>query len=198
MDRVRPLKRNDCDAPTLLDRLRIATHDVHDRLHRHPVTAPLISDDLTPGHYIGVLKAFYGFYGPCEARLGPSPFASRAAWLARDLTWFGIDPDTVPTTTDLPALDRADAVWGYHYVSEGSALGSRVISRGLRNSLSVSAETGGRFFEAYGETTGTRWRRFRALLTARTEYPDAVIDGACATFSALEQWLSHCWERETP
>ncbi len=177
---------------TLLGALRAATYEVHERLHVHPMTEPLTSDTLTREHYINVLKAFYGFYVPCEAQIKEFAYASRLEWLTQDLQYFEVDLDGIALSFSPPDLRSAGALLGYHYVTEGSTLGSQVISKQLRKNLNISPDKGGRFFHAYGKETGVKWKNFRALFERQSAGHDGVIETALATFLALEKWLWHC------
>ena len=54
----------------VLQELRIVTHDVHERLHHHPLLLNLINEKLTRDDYVWVLRSFERFYEGLNARIG--------------------------------------------------------------------------------------------------------------------------------
>ncbi len=181
-------------AQALLQRLRTATAEAHERLHVHPLTEPLTSPNLTHAHYILILHAFYGFYAPLASCTESA--AMRAMWLEEDLDYFDQKPPNIPRCFDRPPLKEATKQMGFLYVTEGSSLGSQVISKHLQKSLGLTQETGGRFFHAHGKETGTVWRHTKTLLEAQPiRSYDAIICAAQHAFLSLERWLTHCHER---
>lgn len=185
------------DQACLLDLLRNETHDVHERLHVHPVTKPLLEHSLTRQHYVHVLRAFYGFHKPLETKAGSYRNISRAAFLKQDLEYLN-DKTKIPFCFELPALDTLFKRLGCWYVVEGSSLGSTLIYKHLQKHLGLNAETGARFFYAYGKDTGRNWNTFKAFLNrqnASQEETKQILKGAIDTFSCLEKWLWECHRR---
>ena len=184
---------------SLLSLLRKATHDIHERLHVHPVTAPLLLPSLTRAHYIDVLRAFYGFHKPLEAKAPSYRQISRAGLIRQDLDYLG-DKAEVPLCFELPALEASFERLGYWYVVEGSSLGSALIYKHLQKHLGLNADMGARFFYAYGKETGRNWNEFKAFLYDQNLTQDAIgqaTNAAMETFSCLEKWLWHCHRRMT-
>ena len=183
----------------VLQALREATYAVHERLHIHPLTAPLTALDLTQAHYINVLQAFYGFYRPCESQIaGVDQMTSRVTWLEQDLEYFGCNTADISLCFEIPPLQHTAQQLGYFYVVEGSSLGSQIIAQHLHASLGVTPDTGGRFFHAYGKQTGKRWRDYKTQLeTKSTQLYQGIVDSACHTFAVLERWLTYCYQRWT-
>jgi len=171
--------------------LRRETGIVHERLHVHPLTAPLLSPNLTREHYIHVLQAFYGFHKPLEAKVRPYRPVSRAGWIERDLESLGCDID-IALCFELPEINTEAALFGYWYVVEGSSLGSAMIYKHLQKHLGLDAKTGARFFYAYERDTGEYWKVFLGFLAEQDLDEQEQAEAASAalgTFLCLEKWL---------
>ena len=180
---------------SVLQELRCATSEAHQRLHHHPLTYQLTSPNLTETQYIDVLKAFYGFYKPCEQSVSAyaKSRASRALWLEQDLTYFACPVQAIDLCVELPVLRSEQNILGYLYVIEGSSLGSRIIMRCLQNSLSLTAHTGARFFSAYSGKTAEHWRHMQQLLASQSSFHHhTIVQSACDVFRTLESWLWRC------
>ena len=192
----------------ILARLRVATHDAHERLEARIDILECASSLPT---YKILLQQFYGFYFLLEPRLAevlarelPTfDFEARrkVPLLARDLGVFGVgldQLDVLPACRNLPAVKALPGALGCLYVMEGSTLGGKIISRYLRERLDLDATNGAAFFNGYGGETGRMWRAFGEMLTCwaeETGEDDALIlQGAIQTFAALEVWLA----REEP
>jgi heme oxygenase len=145
-----------------------------------------------------VLDAFLAAWEPAMATALPARFhqwldaRSRRPFLQRDLQALGI-PAAPPAV--LPPFDSDAAAWGSLYVLEGSALGGRVITRGLA-SAGLHAGTGAAYFHGWGDDVGDMWREARELLLSELAAPAAVAqacDAACATFDTLSVLLENAW-----
>lgn len=192
--------------------LQEVTATVHDRLHRHPLLAPLsgepVTDDgrsgaaatgrtLTILHYRAALAALFGFHEAAASVLavaaeadparhddGPGPAALRLDLLRADLQVLGLSPAAVARLPRawLPVPDSRPAVWGVRYVVDGSALGGRVIARSVAARLGLDAATGLAFFTGLGADTGAAWQALCSRLETELETPEAR---AAAAESAL-------------
>ena len=184
-----------------LTRLRAETRPRHDAIE---AALELTSSALTLGTYRQTLTRFYGFYGPLEAGLW-----AVGGWVERgldlterrktplleaDLRALGVaNPQDLPVCTDLPPHDTVAATFGCLYVLEGATLGGQVISPVLRKRLGVTPDTGGRFFDGYGDRTGPMWQAFRAALVAfavTSGDQDEIVSAAKDTFSKLHRWMT--------
>lgn len=197
------------DAPTrekgsaLHRRLRQETAKLHDHLDAH---LPLLDPHLSIDRYRDVLEVFLGFYAPLEdnlARLASSavspfdlPLRLRAELIERDLLALGASRRQVadlPRCTDLPRLSCLEDLAGCLYVLEGACLGGQVIAPVLQQRLGLDRDTGASFFIGDAEATQARWNRVLGWLEslpsagARTE---DIVASACATFSALIEWVT--------
>ena len=181
-------------APAILrDALRMATTEVHKRLHRHSGFAAVQSGTIDHRNYITLLIRLYGFYSPFEAAAQLAP--ERTRWLEIDLAALGVSPvvcGELPRCK-FPQPFSPDHILGARYVVEGSALGGRGMARQLDKLLGTEVTAGRQFFSGHGAATGAVWREYLVLLSAIPSSAlrcTAIIDGANATFATFEQWLS--------
>lgn len=173
--------------------LRAATHDIHERLHRHPALAAVQAGDIDGVAYLRLLARLYGFHIGFEraARIQPE----RSVWLEKDLVALGISPEqlaTLPLCRGFPTLAPPEALLGALYVVEGSALGGVALARGLDGLIGVGVLDGRRFFAGHQSETGSAWRAYLASLSGAPHTADqqaTIIATATATFALFECWL---------
>ena len=181
-------------APAMLrDALRLATMDVHERLHHHSGFAAVQSGTIDRASYITLLSRLYGFYRPFEAAAQLD--LARTRWLDSDLDALGVSRVVRETLPRCPFAQpfSPDHSLGARYVIEGSALGGRGMARQLDGLLGPGEAAGRKFFSGHGAATGAAWRDYLALLSAVSSSAlrlATIIDGAIATFAMFEQWLS--------
>ena len=174
--------------------LRDATHDVHQRLHRHAGFAAIQDATIDLASYRRLLTRLYGFYVPFEGAAAVG--RDRSVWLQDDLRALGADPNALRASAmcdDMPCLNTAAARLGALYVVEGSALGGRELHRNLDHLLGAQAIDGRRFFLGRGSGTGEAWRRYLSELSAGSNDPmarAAIIGAALRTFTVFERWMS--------
>lgn len=189
--------------PSLRERLRGETRREHEQLEQQ---LDLVRPDLTIAQYRETLERFYGFYAGWEPQAAPLLELFQPGFyeprrklplLLSDLRALGSDPVALPVCTDLPHLAPGASVVGSAYVIEGSTLGGQIISRHLAQTLHLSGD-GTRFFQSYGELTGTRWRAFLALVEgiALPAEQDAAVASASATFHAVARWMAFAGANE--
>lgn len=190
---------------TLLSLLRDATAEAHRRLEE---TVDISQTARSARRYRRLLEDFLGFHAAAQEKLEAPPDLPRAgyapaerrktAWLEADLKALGLSAEEVralPLCRDLPDLPDAAAAMGCAYVVEGSTLGGRHIAAFLDKSGVIPREAR-RFFQGYGEETGTKWREFCAALeTVEKADHDRAARAAVETFAAMERWLSRPRER---
>lgn len=130
----------------------------------------------------------------CSAQLEASPRywdqRRTAAWLADDLSY--LPSARVDVAGSLPSSRLADSVhfsehsaMGVAYVHEGSALGASYLAKYAWDALGINANNGGRYFAAYGSSTGTYWKQFLHWMGQRLTEPghaDTALDAAVKTF----------------
>jgi heme oxygenase (biliverdin-IX-beta and delta-forming) len=195
-----------------LDNLRIATREIHERLHLHPAFAPLACTPPDLPGYARLLAQLQGFHVPVEAWLfaGAARHVPELTDLARrrKAHLLGADLASLAAIASPSAgpgaameiggdLSRA-AVLGGLYVTEGSTLGGRELGRRLEQALGsrgLVGSEGRRFLLAYGTSQGAMWRRFCAIAEQVTqdfsaaEHAD-MTSAARALFLRLEDWLT--------
>jgi heme oxygenase len=127
-------------------------------------------------------------------------------WLSEDLRYLAIDPEAPiyrpRQSISLPVPNGPGEVIGLLYVIEGATKGGQVVSRELRNNFGMTALSGARFFNAYGDASenARRWREFE-------EYADSVRDdpvqlgaaesAAMVAFTMVEKELDDYYTRLT-
>jgi heme oxygenase (biliverdin-IX-beta and delta-forming) len=109
----------------------------------------------------------------------------RRDWLAADLH---------ALATALPAqqslgfeLLTSGHGFGCLYVLEGSALGGRVISKRVKQTLGLGPATGGAYFHGLGRQTASHWSEF---LTTLNTIPANSVMGADAEAGAITTFLA--------
>lgn len=198
-------------APSLiLSRLRLETRGEHEAVEQ---VLDLLSTALTHNGYRQRLEQFYGFYAPLEKALkhgverrtrkasetniAMNPRSALAlrlnktALLQHDLHQIGGATDNIPLCHDLPPHATQAEILGCLYVMEGATLGGQMITRHVRATLGITPETGGRFFNGYGDDTGKMWQGMRQLLVSgasdnKTE--NTIVATAITTFACLRRW----------
>jgi heme oxygenase len=179
---------------TILDQLRSATREVHQRLHGHGGLAAVSAGTIDRAAYMALLGRLYGFHHPFE--VAAQDGHERTRWLEDDLTALGVDAERrrgLPRCAAFAAAMSGDHLMGARYVIEGSALGGRGLARGLDHLLGPGVMAGRRFFSGHGADTGGMWRAYLARLSAASANRAghaAIIAGATSTFAIFEQWLA--------
>lgn len=187
----------------LLQALKARTAASHSKLEN---SLDVFSQVRTPADYRRLLAKFFTLYEPLEAQLGASvdwtslkfDFEAhrKTAWLRDDLAALGVsaaEMDSWQRCAELPDTTGVGAAIGCLYVLEGSTLGGQVISKRFRETLGVTPENGGRFFNGYGAETGQRWRAFGHWAQRADEQAGGLeqpaAEAAQRTFACFGQWL---------
>lgn len=199
----------------VLQSLRDATHAAHVRINHHPYLAGLTKPGYPLDHYRSLLMAYFHLYGSVERQIdgfasgNAIPFTYGTArrklpWLQADLHFFGMDPqnsDVVdPPVARLPeypavvAFEDIGALIGTLYAIEGATLGGQVISRHLQATLGLTASTGARFFNGYGDSASTQqhWQEFCRFANGIADHPHLVQSAqqaALRMFDLIESQL---------
>ncbi|OWK38693.1 biliverdin-producing heme oxygenase [Fimbriiglobus ruber] len=184
----------------ILARLKQETQPQHEAVERR---LGLFDHPPTRDSYRTLLRRFYGFHEPVEARIGGLADWSqlgfdfdrrrKAALLEQDLQALGdtrATLDALPRCPDLPDLSSVPRALGCLYVLEGSTLGGQYITRHLGKLPGGPFPTA--FFASYGDEVGAMWKAFGAFLTAYSQAradDDVIVASARDTFAALGAWL---------
>jgi heme oxygenase len=161
-------------------------------MHALPVFRAIEEERLDLRNYgrlIGMLGRFHGAVAAALARSAHGPLSNaprRLAALRRDAAAIGAG--VLPEPPDW-TLDSDAAALGALYVSEGSALGGRVIARRLDYLFGRSAQ--GRTFFAGTAEDRTHWRRVAALLAEPREQDqaDEAVAAAEGCFALFERCM---------
>jgi len=193
------MMREDEKASPARAALRSATRAAHLRLHGHPALAALAAGTIAPAQYLQLLARLYGFHLPFEQALIEAALrhgadlriGARAHLLARDLVDLGATGEAIASLpmAEAPAL-RSPGEWlGALYVREGSTLGAARLAAALDPLLGAGALRGRRFLSG-GD--GECWRKCCAALEegARRGLLPEIVEGARASFHAIEHWLA--------
>lgn len=196
----------------LLSRLRQETAAAHQSLEDSLDVPSII---LHREAYRKMLGRFYGFHRGIEQALedvGSWPQGKynpverrKSPWLAEDLHALGWSAQRLASLPacqpeDLPFLKDTASALGCAYVMEGSTLGGRHISALIAKGSAVP-EGAFRFFQSYGQETGTKWREFLEILAvfeklASVEEGDQAVRSARETFQFFSLWMQRDLSRQ--
>jgi heme oxygenase len=112
----------------------------------------------------------------------------RRDWLAADLHALAL-PLPAPQSLGFK-LPTSGHGFGCLYVLEGSALGGRVISKRVKQTLGLGPASGGAYFHGLGRQTSSHWSDFLTALNtipANSAMGADAEAGAIATFVAFRQ-----------
>lgn len=172
-------------SPTVMDRLKGGTQDLHDSAEAHAHQAALVKGELPLETYVEHLKQHYVLHKALEAKLREVRASHPAfeavvheeqyqePYLLEDFAHFGVDPATIeplPETTEVVnqieagvAQDPLKAL-GYHYVLEGSNNGNRFIAMKLAQVYNLTEGKGLKYLDPYGQSQREKWMAFRAAM----------------------------------
>ena len=171
--------------------LRTATHDIHERMHRHPALSRLAAGTIGRDAYRHLLARSYGFYAMIEPVLGLAGNSTEC--LFDDLTTLGMTPaaiDDLPRCAPLAVgQGQAEAI-GARYVLLGASLGGKVMARAIADRPEGDAALPVRFLTG---TSDTAWKIFATNL--ESDLPDAALrtraaKAATAVFAAYDEWMT--------
>jgi heme oxygenase len=189
---------SDVDESNVFDLLRKGTADLHQQIERR---VSVFREGFNLENYAQLVEQFFGFWAPVEERLSKlRPLRDpdlalqsrlKCCLLRDDLLILGRDPEAVRQCEKLPQLDTFLQGLGCLYVLEGSTLGSRIISRRLKETLQLGKGSGASFFNAYGGLIGSRWMEFEGFVSASVKpgQADDVVKAARETFMCFYEWL---------
>lgn len=179
----------------VMDELRNATRLQHRALDQDPCIAARFQTKQGLAHILG---RWYGFLVPYEAYLGnvagelSNVIASRkkTPFLRADLKIHGIQLEQLSECSDVPRPSSQAEILGAMYVTEGSTLGGRFLSRHIESTLGLSNNAGYSFFNAYGAQTGARWKEFGNIVELACSRDLGITIGAAQqTFASIHNWL---------
>jgi heme oxygenase len=188
----------DVEECNVFDLLRKGTADVHHLIERR---VPVFREGFNLQDYTRLVEHFFGFWSPVAESLAnlkslrdsdlSLQVRFKCSLLRDDLLMLGRDPAAVAICEKLPRLDTFPRRLGCLYVLEGSALGSQIIARHLRETLDLGERSGASFFNGNGGLTGSRWTEFKRFVSVSVKPEDAddVVGAARETFMCFYEWL---------
>jgi heme oxygenase (biliverdin-IX-beta and delta-forming) len=180
---------------TIHSRLKSATADLHAE-----VASTLDLDEITKSvaAYAKALRILYLVFNHAYKELSDIDFQPRKIdlgsigrrrdWLAADLHALAL-PLPAPQSLGFK-LPTSGHGFGCLYVLEGSALGGRVISKRVKQTLGLGPASGGAYFHGLGRQTSSHWSDFLTALNtipANSAMGADAEAGAIATFVAFRQ-----------
>jgi heme oxygenase (biliverdin-IX-beta and delta-forming) len=183
---------------TVHSRLKSATADLH-----LEVESALSVDGITKSlaaysEAIGIIYlVFYHAYKELS-NIDFQPLKIDLGSIRRRRDWLAADLHALATAFQAPQslcfeLSTSGHGFGCLYVLEGSALGGRVISKRVKQTLGLGPATGGAYFHGLGRQTAGHWADFLTALNAIPANSAMGADaeaGAIATFLAFRQAIS--------
>ncbi|MES2855264.1 MAG: biliverdin-producing heme oxygenase [Bdellovibrionota bacterium] len=177
--------------PDLISELRSVTRESHSKIEN--ILKDLTDPSLTRERYAEILSGFHTFNSLIEPSL--SKFErelsalgieisdrKKSGWLHEDLALVSVEARS--KSIDISSVKPPNSVpeaLGWLYVLEGSTLGGQVIAKNLSAALGIEADSGARYFSAYGSQTGKMWQSFlRSLNRYELEMPKGVSSSICA------------------
>lgn len=191
-----PTARATEEFPGVLERLRVGTRSLHERVETR---VDLAGRCATKEAYRGLLVQMFGLHTAIEAILSRLDWTGTGIDLAQRRKTHYIRADLVhldgqevgppPSCVNVPRLRTLAEGFGCLYVVEGSTLGGQLILRHLRRTLDLGPGNGASFFASYGPEVGSMWRAFgdaaRSHCTTEARIREAV-DSAITTFEFFE------------
>jgi heme oxygenase (biliverdin-IX-beta and delta-forming) len=146
--------------------------------------------------YIALLRIMYGYYKPLQDVLQPAASEEiqlrHADNILHDICDLGSTDNHIPVCNRIPCLNTSGSVLGALYVTEGSTLGGRIITKMIVKQLNIPPERGFSFFNAYGDDTQLMWEKFKRMLNRpRTQQEQTeMVTAAIDTFSSFNDWIT--------
>ena len=188
---------------TVHRRLKSATADLHVE-----VESALDLDKITKSAaaYSEVILILYLVFDCAYKELSDidfQPLKIDLGNIGRRRDWLAADLHALATALPAPQtlgfeLPTSGHGFGCLYVLEGSALGGRVISKRVKQTLGLGPATGGAYFHGLGRQTARHWSDFLTALNtipANSAMGADAEAGAIATFVAFRQAISQFGDR---
>ncbi|PZX61290.1 heme oxygenase [Algoriphagus ratkowskyi] len=185
-------------SPSFLLQLKASTSKPHQELENLPISAALLSDDVSRENYILYLDLMYDAIREVEKTLFPvlkneiSDLDQRRKLplLEKDFKNLGYTKDNVcPVFKALENEISIGFAMGMMYVIEGSSLGGRYIYKHIHKTLGYDLQTGASYFAGYSDQTGILWKQFMTAITnfeVQSQSGKDIIAGANYTFTAIK------------
>lgn len=179
--------------------LKSKTRDLHSKIDAHPLLKQLVSPDLDTYHYRLVLQATGSWLimlKPLFVVQSNAPIQRidlKLGRLSKDLAALGSYLKANSTHEDVPTLS-VPALWGAHYVIEGSTLGGVFLAPRIEKTLSRKDVT--LYYRGDGEQTRPEWintqNELETNLKSTNDFDEALF-GASYSFELLHQIMDNVW-----
>lgn len=184
-----------------LKTLRTVTGPSHKKLEEVPLSAIIVSENVTLKHYARYLEKMRSYISEFESKIFPVLAGKipdieqrrKTQLLDRDLDYLkskGISQAGAPPVNLSSNVSLLYAL-GCMYVIEGSTLGGKIIYKNISARLGVDAFNGAGYFAGYGPETGSKWTNFLEILChygTIEENEQEILRGAKDTFNTM-LWL---------
>jgi len=188
-------------ADLFLGRLRNQTMESHKALEKLPVSASILSSQVTRESYGHYLSLMHDVVADTEKNIFPilqtvvPDLESRGKRISieADLHYLGFEKDSFRAVFGGSEIFSEPFALGILYVIEGSSLGGRFIFNHVSNAIGVDENNGAAYFAGYGNKTGQLWKHFLQILTsyeAQNYAGDEIIEGAEYAFKAIHKHFS--------
>ena len=179
--------------------LKSETRDLHSKIDAHPLLKQLVRPDLDIYHYRLVLQATGCWLVMLKTQFVPLQNAPvhridlKLGRLSKDLAVIGSHLKPISAHLNVSTLS-VPALWGAHYVIEGSSLGGVFLAPRIEKTLSRKDVT--LFYRGDGEQTSSEWSNTKVQLEnnlqSAEEYDEALF-GASYSFELLHQIMDNVW-----
>ncbi|MFC3695462.1 biliverdin-producing heme oxygenase [Chenggangzhangella methanolivorans] len=174
--------------PTRAERLKGATHELHEALDGRMMGADLFS---SPERYALFLRMQRRFHAEIAPLYSDGALGALVPELAVRAKLAEIDLDLAAVGAERPALGASSvdprdvpAALGWLYVAEGSSLGAAFLFKAAQK-LGFDETSGARHLAAHPEGRGLHWRRFVEALNAAELTPEEDARAEAAAVAAF-------------
>ena len=182
---------------SLFDVVKKETKTHHQSVEK--VLVKELKDLKSLNDYGNLLKRLYQFYVPIENDLQniisteiveDIQQRKHNHRLLKDIKDIDSSYNENPENKHLEINDLSYAL-GVMYVIEGSTMGGQIISKMLQKNLDLQNENMTSYFNSYGNESMQMWTLFKNQVTSSSSKisEKQMVEGAKATFTALENWL---------
>ena len=173
----------------VLQELRITTHDVHERLHNHPMLLNLITENLTRNDYLWALRSFERFYESLNGLIGFELIQEKLTLIRQDTDFLGSKKNPLPQCAYFKNEYDPNHTLGVKYVIIGSALGGSLISKNIEKRLKLEPGNGNSYFGSSPDIARKHWKNYQLTLEKECTNIQNCSEAALNIFEMLEKWL---------
>lgn len=187
---------DDTTTVTFLENLRSQTNDSHKKLENLPVSASILSQNLSVKAYAHYLLLMRDVHAQMEHAVFPTLSGlipdleqrRKSGLLEADLDSIDASKKDMQVVFKSAADFSVPFALGMMYTVEGSSLGGRFILKNINAVLGYDENNGAKYFAGYGNHSGSYWKNFLNILTGyeqQTGSGPEIIAGAQFAFDAI-------------